>query len=211
MNTLLKSVLPVLAGVAIISANALADGHERHEKGAHHNHHARKAHKKIGKRHKRRAHKIRRTVGYVHAEKLARNIPSVDKQSLQPDGASFAHDREELMEAAQMARKTAGAMIRGRTPWNSKIAELAMRTIQSVGLAFGHKVPEGSLTDESDASPEIWKNMADFQRHVDELEERSDAAAKAARKGPENFRPAFLSTLEACQACHKKYRLKKKS
>ena len=123
---------------------------------------------------------------------------------------SAAHDREELMEMAGFATKTASKMIEGKTPWDGKKAELAMRTLQAVGLAFGHKVPEGSITEDSEASPDIWKNMKDFQHLVAELEEHGDRAAKAASKGLEAFKPEFEATVKYCKTCHKKYRIKKK-
>ncbi len=134
---------------------------------------------------------------------------------LRADGAktqkSAAHDREELMEMAGFATKTAAKMVEGKTPWDGKKAELAMRTLQAVGLAFGHKVPEGSITEDSEASPDIWKNMKDFQHQVSELESHSDKAAKAARKGLDAFKPEFTATVKYCKTCHKKYRIKKKS
>jgi len=125
--------------------------------------------------------------------------------------SSAAHDREELMEAAGLAAKIAGSMVKGKTAWDGKKAELAMRTLQSVAMAFGHKVPEGSLTEESEASPEIWKDMKGFLHQVEELEGHSDKAAKAARKGLEAFKPEFAATVKYCKSCHEKYRVRKKS
>ncbi len=124
---------------------------------------------------------------------------------------SAAHDREELMEAAGLAKKIAANMVKGKTAWDGQKAELAMRTLQSVAMAFGHKVPEGSLTAESEASPDIWKNMKDFQHQVEELEGHSDKAAKAARKGLEAFKPEFAATVKYCKSCHEKYRVRKKT
>ncbi|MCF6198459.1 MAG: cytochrome c [Hyphomicrobiaceae bacterium] len=123
---------------------------------------------------------------------------------------SIAYDREELMEAAGLAKEIAGNMVKGKTAWDGKQAELAMRTLQSVAMAFAHKVPEGSMTEEGEASPAIWKDMQDFLHQVAELQSHSSKAAKAARIGLEAFKPEFVATVKYCKSCHEKYRVRKK-
>ncbi len=192
----LKYTLITLAAVGFITSGASASEQEHHERGEKHHSYQKKAAKK--------ALKSSRTA----------SIKDDDKTQTPEQIAALAgnaHAREELMEAAQLAKKTASSMLKGKIEWNSKIAELAMRTIQSVSFAIGHKVPEGSLTDESDASPDIWTHMDDFQALAAELEDKSDKAAKAARVDLKTFKPAFEATLETCSSCHKKYRIRKKS
>ena len=122
------------------------------------------------------------------------------------------HARQEMMKTAGFAAKTAGAMVKGKAPWDARKAELAMRAINGVAYGFGHKFPDNSKTGgDTEAKVEIWSEMNNFKHLIHELEEHSEKAAKTAAAGLDNFKVEFANTVKYCKKCHKKYRdIKKK-
>ncbi len=121
------------------------------------------------------------------------------------------HARQEMMETVGFATKTAGAMVKGKVPYDAKKAELAMRAINAVAYGFGHKFPVNSKTGgDTEAKEEIWSELDNFNHLIHEMEEHSEKAAKAASGGLEAFKVEFVNTVKYCKQCHKKYRDKKK-
>ncbi len=122
------------------------------------------------------------------------------------------HARQEMMETVGFATKTAGAMVKGKAPWDARKAELAMRTINAVAYGFGHKFSDNSKTGgDTEAKVEIWSEMKNFKHLIHEMEEHSEKAAKAAGNGLDAFKVEFVATVKYCKQCHKKYRnIKKK-
>jgi cytochrome c556 len=99
-------------------------------------------------------------------------------------------------------------MVRGKTPWDA--ADFAKRAERIAFLApqLLEGFPEGSATGaDTEAKPEIWKNMDDFKSKMDDLVKQSKLLADVAKGGDEaKMKEQFKQTAGACKACHDKYR-----
>jgi cytochrome c556 len=99
-------------------------------------------------------------------------------------------------------------MIKDKTPWDS--AEFAKRADRIASLApqLLEGFPEGSDKGaETEAKPEIWKNMDDFKSKMNDLVRETKALADVAKAGDEaKTREQFKKTAGACKSCHDKYR-----
>lgn len=118
--------------------------------------------------------------------------------------------RQGLMKNVGAAMKASAQMVKGEVEYNAATAELAMRTINSSAIGFGHYFPEDSKTGgKTEAAPAIWTDMAGFKAVGAKLAETSLAAANAAKDGKDAFTKAFGPVGANCKACHEKYRIKK--
>jgi cytochrome c556 len=99
-------------------------------------------------------------------------------------------------------------MIKNKTPWDSK--EFANRAERLAFLApqLLEGFPEGSDKGaETEAKPEIWKNMDDFKSKMSDLVRETKALSDVAKTGDEaKTREQFKKTSGACKSCHDKYR-----
>ncbi len=69
--------------------------------------------------------------------------------------------------------------------------------------------PEGSLSEKSNARPEIWKRWDDFTQRAKELERLSQALLRALDSGDRKAAARALVDLgrNGCGECHRRYRL----
>ena len=99
-------------------------------------------------------------------------------------------------------------MIKNKAPWDS--AEFARRADRIAFLTpqLLEGFPEGSDKGaETEAKPEIWKNMDDFKSKMSDLVRESKTLAEVAKTGDEaKTRAQFKTTAGACKSCHDKYR-----
>jgi cytochrome c556 len=99
-------------------------------------------------------------------------------------------------------------MIKNKTPWDS--AEFAKHADRIASLApqLLEGFPEGSDKGaETEAKPEIWKNMDDFKSKMSDLVRETKALSDVAKAGDEaKTREQFKKTAGACKSCHDKYR-----
>ena len=77
--------------------------------------------------------------------------------------------------------------------------------------ALAGMLPEGfipsSSATASNANPEVWTNMADFQQKAADLKTAADAlAATAASQGFEAAKGMVQAAGSTCGACHRPYR-----
>lgn len=99
-------------------------------------------------------------------------------------------------------------MIKSKTPWDS--AEFAKHADRTASLApqLLEGFPEGSDKGaDTEAKPEIWKNMDDFKSKMNDLVRETKTLADVAKAGDEaKTRDQFKKTAGACKSCHDKYR-----
>lgn len=118
--------------------------------------------------------------------------------------------RQALMKSVGAATKASGAIVKGEADYDPVTGDLAMRVMHSAAAGFSHFFPEGSETgNKTEASPEIWKDMAGFLAAAKKFEADAAAAVEIAGKGEDQFKEAFLSVVANCKSCHEKYRVKK--
>ncbi len=120
--------------------------------------------------------------------------------------------RHKLMADSVFAAKQAGGMVKGATPYDAGKAELAMRLISAAAFNMDKYFPKASIPkkgSKSEASPKIWKNMADFLSEIEKFKTSSNAAIKLAGQGEDAFKGGFMGVMKSCKSCHENYRIKK--
>jgi cytochrome c556 len=126
--------------------------------------------------------------------------------------------RKTLMKANGDAAKTAGAMIKGDTPFDPAAVHKIFATFENAATKMPDLFPASSKpgdtsadADPFSANPKIWDddNMADLKARFAKL--GSDVkAADASVKDLDSFKAALGDIGKSdCGACHQLYRLKK--
>ena len=99
-------------------------------------------------------------------------------------------------------------MIKNKSPWdNAEFAKHADR-IAFLAPQLLEGFPEGSDKGaETEAKPDIWKNMDDFKSKMNDLVRETKNLSDVAKAGDEaKTRDQFKKTAGACKSCHDKYR-----
>jgi cytochrome c556 len=126
--------------------------------------------------------------------------------------------RKALMKANGDAAKTAGAMIKGDTPFDPAAAHKIFATFEDAAAKMPALFPASSKpgdtsadSDPFSANPKIWDddNLADIKARFTKF--GNDAkAADASVKDLDSFKAALGDIgKNDCGACHQLYRLKK--
>jgi cytochrome c556 len=113
--------------------------------------------------------------------------------------------RQEKLKAMGEASDRLGAMVRGRVPFDAKVAQesadalLALSKLPWPAFAPGY---EGGK-----AKPEVWREMDKFKAAAQRLQVDTAKLADAARTGDlERIKAAFGDTADSCRACHREFR-----
>ena len=130
------------------------------------------------------------------------------------DNFKEADDAIEYRQAVFTLVKThvgvMGAMVKGKQDFDA--AEFAYRAESLQALSKmpmeGFTYP-GSDKGDTKAKAAVWKDMDGFKAKMDKFESDSTALAKAAASGSmDTIKPAFITTVKNCKACHKEYKNK---
>ena len=123
-----------------------------------------------------------------------------------PEGLAVQY-RQSVMRS--LGYKVAGvrAMASGEVP----VDEAKFRKDTADVAALAGMLPEGfipsSSATDSNANPEVWTNMADFQQKAADLKSATEAlAATAASQGFEAAKGMVQAAGSTCGACHRPYR-----
>ncbi len=121
--------------------------------------------------------------------------------------------RKALMKANGQQAKIVGDMAKGDKPFDLAAAQKAFATFQDAAGKMPGLYPDnskgGDPTDEFNASPKVWDNMADFKARFVKLGDDAKAAA-ASVKDLDSLKAAVGNIgKNDCGACHQEYRLKK--
>lgn len=100
--------------------------------------------------------------------------------------------------------------LEGKIPWDdARMAGYGKELAALAGLNQMRGFPEGSDKGDTHAKPEIWKNMDDFKKKMEEFQL---AAAKLGKVAAGGDRKAISAEIEAtgktCGACHDDYKEK---
>lgn len=125
--------------------------------------------------------------------------------------ADVVEDRKAIMKEIGKSVGVMGAMMKGEAPFNSADAIEALKTISEAADKYDPVAlfPEGSDKGDTEASPAIWQNKADFIAHVDKFREDAAKAATATPQDLEQLKPVFQQVAANCSSCHELYRIKK--
>jgi cytochrome c556 len=134
--------------------------------------------------------------------------------SLAAAGAAVAQDspikkRQAIMKHNGEAATLISAMFKGEKPYDAAAAAAAIKSIGATMDEFVTLFPEGSMSKDSDAKPEIWKNKKDFNDWAAQLKDDSVKTADAAAGGVATLQPAFAEMAKSCKGCHESYRVPK--
>ena len=115
--------------------------------------------------------------------------------------------RKKLMEASGGAVGAIQAMIRGQTPFHPAVAQSALRTLNAVAYTAGDYFPEGSDQGDTEASPNIWQDMAGFEAAFDTFRQVTDDARASNPQSLEELQAAMGMIGRSCGGCHEDYRI----
>src|SRR5688572_6701723 len=123
-----------------------------------------------------------------------------------PEGQAVQY-RQSVMRSLGYKVAAVRAMASGEVP----VDEAKFRKDTADVAALAGMLPEGfipsSSSAESNANPEVWSNMADFQQKAADLKNAADAlAATAASQGFEAAKGMVQAAGSTCGACHRPYR-----
>lgn len=120
-------------------------------------------------------------------------------------------EREDLMKQNDEGAKAVVAMMRGQRPFDGKAIDAAFAQWADTAKKLPNLFPEGSKTGgDNRASPKIWVNKEDFDAKATEFAKAvADNRAKAVAS-VEGLRAAVPVVGDACDNCHKEYRLSKR-
>ena len=130
-------------------------------------------------------------------------------------GAAIAQDgpikkRQDLMKKNGDATKLVSAMLKGEKPYDAAAAAEAIKGVGGAMDEFITLFPEGSMSADSAAKPEIWKNKADFEGWAKQVKDDTPKTVAAAAGGAATLQPAFAEFAKSCRGCHDDYRTEKK-
>ena len=120
-------------------------------------------------------------------------------------------EREDLMKQNDEGAKVVVQMMRGQRPFDGKAVDAAFAQWTDTAKKLPGLFPEGSKTGgDNRASPKIWLNKKDFDAKTAEFAKAvADNRAKAVAS-VEGLRAAVPVVGDACDNCHKEYRLSKR-
>jgi cytochrome c556 len=121
--------------------------------------------------------------------------------------------RKALMKGNGDQAKVLSEMAKGEKPFDAAAAQKAFATFQDAAAKMPALYPDdskdGDPTDQFNASPKVWDNMADFKARFTKFGDDAKAA-EASVKDVDTLKAA-LGNLgkNDCGGCHETYRLKK--
>jgi cytochrome c556 len=118
--------------------------------------------------------------------------------------------RKALMKAVGGATRDPGQMLRGQQPFDLAKVKASLDAYADSAAKMSALYPAGSETGgETQASPMIWQNKADFEARLAKF--GIDAkTALAAITDEASFKTEFPTVMKNCGGCHETYRAEKK-
>ena len=122
--------------------------------------------------------------------------------------AGSKDDREHIMKQIAGATGALAAIAKGEKPYDAGTVQTALTTISTNAKAFPEQFPPGSDSGDKAASPEIWKNFADFKAKAEKLSGDAEMILAQLPADPAAVGGALKTLGASCGGCHKVYRLK---
>lgn len=118
--------------------------------------------------------------------------------------------RQGLMKGVGQSVGALVAIAKGEKPYDGAVVTASLETISKNVKAFPDQFPAGSETGmETEASPKIWENMADFKAKAAKLGSDIDATLAQLPADQAAVGAALGVIGKNCGDCHQTYRLKK--
>ena len=120
--------------------------------------------------------------------------------------------RKALMKANGDQAKILGDMSKGDKPYDQAAVTKALAQFQDAAAKMPGLYPDntkdGDPSDQFNASPKVWENMADFKARFVKFGEDAKAA-EASVKDLDSLKAALSVVGKDCGGCHELYRIKK--
>jgi cytochrome c556 len=121
--------------------------------------------------------------------------------------------RKALMKTNGQQAKVLGDMVKGDTPFDLAAAQKAFANFQNAASKMPDLYPDsskgGDPSDDFNASPKVWDNMADFKARFVKFGDDAKAAASSV-KDVDSLKAAMGNIgKNDCGGCHETYRVKK--
>ncbi len=147
--------------------------------------------------------------------KTKRAIPLVLMLALAAPGDAMADASvEDIVDDRALAMKKMEKAIKGITralegDWDQAYVSGKADFIKAEVARMPSRFPKGSMTDLSDALPDIWKKWKKFEKAVKDTDKRAAQLVAAAKSGkPDRVLDALRKLNKSCAACHGKFRAK---
>ncbi len=120
-------------------------------------------------------------------------------------------ERESLMKQNDEHAKVVVPMMRGQRPFDAKAVDAAFAQWAETAQKLPSLFPDNAKTGgDNRASPKIWENKKDFEEKAAEFGKAvADNRAKAVAS-LDGLKAAIPVVGQACDNCHKSYRLSKR-
>ena len=136
---------------------------------------------------------------------LAFLVPAV---TLAADPEDIIKYRQNSMKASGAHMAAAGAIIKGKVPFNSQLIVHAL-ALEQLNHDTASLFPKGSDFGKTKALDAVWEKRADFEKAAHAVSIKAKAFTRAAAsRDPKTAEPAFKALGDACSSCHKKFRKK---
>ena len=120
-------------------------------------------------------------------------------------------EREQLMKGNFRHWKALNQMTRGQAPFEAAAVEAAFAQWADTASKFGALFPDNAKTGgDNRASPKIWENKKDFETRVVEFGKIVAENRDKANTSLDALKASFPAINDACDDCHKEYRLARK-
>lgn len=117
-------------------------------------------------------------------------------------------ERETLMKQNDEGAKVVVAMMRGQQPFDGKKVDAAFAQWAETAQKLPGLFPEGTQTGgDNRASPKIWGNKKDFDAKAAAFGKAVAGNRAKAVASLDGLRAAIPAVGNACDDCHKEYRL----
>lgn len=103
-----------------------------------------------------------------------------------------------------------GGMLRGRVPFNAGAFQDGAAKLDTLAHAPWQHFPQVMDSEGSSARDEVWQRQARFQELARELEAATGELRVTSREAPQDkrqLRPAVQKVEDACEGCHKEFRI----
>jgi len=115
--------------------------------------------------------------------------------------------RRALMKQDGQTSKQLFDMLKGNAPFDLATVQKALATYQDIAAKAPALFPPDSKTGDTNASPAIWDNIADFNAQFAQFgADAKDAAAAITDEA--SFKANIPKVFAHCGGCHEKYKLK---
>lgn len=118
-------------------------------------------------------------------------------------------DREAAMKKVASAMGGLSAIAKGEKTYDAEAVKTSLTSIKEAITVFPTYFPPGSESADSEASPKIWENKADFDARAAKLAGDADMLLAQLPADAAGVGAALGRLGPSCGTCHEAYRIKK--